>query len=100
MTTDETILGNVIRQAGRDRRVRGPRWAAVSELCAVGSTTAHALCRRFGVDPDEKVGGPRCGCGDPALCYRDGDPNGYRCHEHCERPGACEQIPEAERAEP
>lgn len=97
---DAALLGRILGQAGREQRVRGPRWVAVRDLCAVGSTRARQLCVRFGLDPDEKLGGPRCGCGAPAACYRDGDPNGYRCHEHCERPGACERIPEAERADP
>lgn len=100
MNTDETILGCVVRQAGHYRRRRGPRWSVVAELCAVGSTAAHELCRRFGVDPDEKVGGPRCGCEAPAGCYRDGDVNSYRCGAHCDHEGDCEEIPQDERATP
>jgi len=32
-----------------------PRWVAVMDTFALGSTYAHQLCRRFGFDPDEMV---------------------------------------------
>jgi|CXWL01.1.fsa_nt_gi hypothetical protein len=34
--------------AGRQR----PLWALVADVFGVGSTTAHELCREFGVHPD------------------------------------------------
>ena len=30
----------------------GPTWAKVSHVCGLGSTSAIALCREYGVDPD------------------------------------------------
>lgn len=33
-----------------------PRWVRVMDRFALGSTYAHQLCRRFGFDPEEKVG--------------------------------------------
>lgn len=32
-----------------------PRWAVVRSTFMVGSGNAHALCQRFGIDPDEVV---------------------------------------------
>lgn len=55
MTDDEVLLCNAVRNAGRT----GPRrfrWIAVRDVFAVGSTSAVALCRRFGVDPNETIG--------------------------------------------
>lgn len=31
---------------------RSPNWVLASELFGLGSTYSHALCRRFGVDPE------------------------------------------------
>ncbi len=50
---DEELLRRAVRSA-RGKRA-GPRWAAVSEVFCLGSTFATQLCRRFDVDPDEKV---------------------------------------------
>ena len=52
---DATLVGNAVRNAG-DHGLTRLRWAAVADVLAVGSTTAHALCRRFGLDPEETVG--------------------------------------------
>jgi len=41
----------------------------VRDAITVGSTSAHALCRRFGLDPDELVGGTD-DCTDPILSAR------------------------------
>jgi hypothetical protein len=35
------------------------RWVAVMDVFQLGSTYAHQLCRRFDLDPDEKVMRPR-----------------------------------------
>ncbi len=50
---DNELLARAVRGA-RGRRV-GPRWVAVSEAFCLGSTFAMQLCRRFNVDPNEKV---------------------------------------------
>ena len=30
----------------------GPTWAKVAHVCGLGSTSAHELCRKVGVDPN------------------------------------------------
>lgn len=44
----------LVMRAIRNARPRpgAPKWAAVRDVFAVGSTTATALCRRAGIDPD------------------------------------------------
>lgn len=44
------------RPYGRRRLSQQPKWVAVMDCFALGSTYATQLCRRFGIDPDEKVG--------------------------------------------
>lgn len=55
---DEKLLERAVRSArSRDCR-KGQehwRWVAVMDAFGLGSTYAHQLCRRFGLDPDEKV---------------------------------------------
>lgn len=41
-----------------------PTWQVVKELLGYGSTTSAAICREYGLDPDEYVDtaeGKRCG---------------------------------------
>lgn len=56
--SDETLLRRAVATA-RDRDARKgqrhPRWVAVADTFALGSTYAHQLCRRFGFNPDEEV---------------------------------------------
>ena len=51
---DEELLRRAVSGA---RRGRGwsPRWSCVMEAFCLGSTYAAQLCRRFGLDPDERV---------------------------------------------
>lgn len=49
------VVNNAIRNGAAMRMHRSPAWAIVNELTANGSTVSHALCREFGVDPDEEV---------------------------------------------
>lgn len=54
-------LGKLVRHAvlysGRMvTRGTAPRWVAVKEVFAVGSTTARQLCRDYQFDPEEEVG--------------------------------------------
>jgi hypothetical protein len=55
--TDDRILWGLVANAGRlgDRAL--PRWAWVSEACGLGSNSSAQLCRRFGFNPDQLVGG-------------------------------------------
>ena len=56
--SDEALLRRAVRNA-RDRSCRKgvthPRWVAVADAFALGSSFATQLCRRFDVDPDELV---------------------------------------------
>lgn len=55
---DEDLLRRAVRSCrARDRRKgeKHPRWTAVVDTFALGSTYAHQLCRRFDLDPDEQV---------------------------------------------
>lgn len=56
--SERDLLENAVRLALPRGRGRGkhPRWVAVMDTFALGSGYSHALCRRFGFDPDEKVG--------------------------------------------
>lgn len=55
---DAKLLERAVRGA-RDRSCRKgekhPRWVAVQDVFALGSTFSRQLCRRFGLDPDEPV---------------------------------------------
>lgn len=55
---DAELLARAVRNA-RDRVTRKgflhPRWVAVMDCFALGSTYSHQLCRRFGLDPAEMV---------------------------------------------
>lgn len=57
--SDDDLLRRAVKGA---RVMRGPkslkhpRWVAVSEQFALGSTYSWRLCVRYGLDPDEKVG--------------------------------------------
>lgn len=57
MPPDEVLLSYAVAAARPIRDVRHgvPRWFAVSQTFQLGSTYAHALCARFGLDPEEKV---------------------------------------------
>lgn len=55
---DEKLLERAVRGSRtkvRDQRRKHPRWVHVADTFALGSTFAHQLCRRFGLDPDEPV---------------------------------------------
>lgn len=53
---DEKLLERATR-AARSRATRGYhyRWVAVGETFGLGSTYSMQLCRRFGLNPDERV---------------------------------------------
>lgn len=52
--TDEELL----RRAVTSARTRGvtARWVALADTFMLGSIFSVQLCRRFGLNPDEKVG--------------------------------------------
>lgn len=47
---DAGLVERAVRNA---HEVGRPRWATVRQTFAIGSTRASALCRRFGLDPDD-----------------------------------------------
>lgn len=54
--TDAELLRRAVRGARcPGRQGEHWRWVAVMEVFALGATYAQALCRRFDLDPDEKV---------------------------------------------
>lgn len=58
--TPESMVERAVRNARPHRCGDAPRWVAVQDTFALGSTYARELCRVHGLDPDEKVSGPRC----------------------------------------
>lgn len=54
---DDRLLWGVVANAGRLSKERKVRWGHVSDATGMGSNSSAALCRRFGFDPDEDVGG-------------------------------------------
>lgn len=51
---DEELLRRAVVCDGVGRR-KMPRWIRTMERFTLGSTYAHQLCQRFGVDPYETV---------------------------------------------
>lgn len=105
------LVWGAVHNAGRmltSQRV--PRWVAVRDALAVGSTSANHLCREHKLDPDELVGrGDLCGgceedggtCGgcicseeESQHCTRSDDDLGGKCCD-CERSEAEESKREA-----
>ncbi|HZX80296.1 MAG TPA: hypothetical protein VFE72_04995 [Lysobacter sp.] len=54
---DDKILWGVVANAGRLSAKHQYRWSHVMDATGQGSQSSIALCRRFGFDPDEKLGG-------------------------------------------
>lgn len=52
---DEELLRRAVWNVRARTRGYNPRWVAVMEAFVLGSTYSMQLCRRFGIDPDEKV---------------------------------------------
>lgn len=56
LETENARLRDLVSRAVRSAKPRDRhsfRWGAVMRVFACGSTTAKALCREFGFDPDE-----------------------------------------------
>lgn len=54
------LVGRAVRNAKPTKPGKHPRWHAVGDAFALGSTFATQLCQQFGVDPDEQLEGPAC----------------------------------------
>lgn len=51
---DDELLARAVRSAlPSPNRGKVPRWSFVMDRFMAGSTLAHALCRRFGLNPDD-----------------------------------------------
>jgi len=61
---DANLVERAVRNARRHEHGTGPRWVAVMSVFACGSTTAHDLCRRYGLGPDDVMQGPYQTCPD------------------------------------
>jgi len=56
----ESMVERAVRNARPHKCGPSPRWVAVMDTFALGSTFAYELCRIHGLDPEEEVIGPRC----------------------------------------
>lgn len=54
------VIGTAVRNAKPHTTADSPRWAAVMDTFAVGSTRAKEMCRSHGLDPDMIVAGIYC----------------------------------------
>jgi hypothetical protein len=62
MVEYKTLVRNAVLNA-RPYHGNAYRWSVLTHILAVGSTTAHEICREFGKDPDEMLEQDRCeGC--------------------------------------
>lgn len=61
------MVERAVRNARPHRTTEAPRWVAVMDVFGYGSTTSTELCRRFGLDPYEKVPGVKCDCDEVAY---------------------------------
>lgn len=74
----DRLRWGVVANAGRLSAERRPRWAHVKAATGFGSTSAQALCRDAGFDPDEDVGGEA-----PYVCPGCHAVGGERCAPGC-----------------
>lgn len=63
--SDEDLIRRAIKASRARDGSTVPRWAAVADAFALGSTYSVELCQRFDVDPNEVVPGRVCeACAD------------------------------------
>lgn len=53
--SEDELIHRAVRAASGTHRRGTQRWIAMKDAFGCGSGVAHALCRRFGFDPDEMV---------------------------------------------
>ncbi|MBC3375747.1 hypothetical protein HU762_17490 [Pseudomonas sp. SWRI92] len=53
--SEQELIGTAVRMVTGTSRRGTLRWVAMKDAFCCGSGVAHALCRRFGFDPDETV---------------------------------------------
>lgn len=70
------MVERAVRNAHPREAGKHPRWRAVMEVFAYGSTTSQQLCIHFGLDPHELLDGPKCeACEERALDDIPGEDN-------------------------
>lgn len=62
--SDLAMVERAVRNARPHRTTEAARWVAVKDVFGYGSTTSTELCRKFGLDPYEKVPGITCTCNE------------------------------------
>lgn len=58
--SDRELVERAVKNARPRQCGESHRWVAISDTFALGSTYSIELCRIHGLDPHEKVNGPRC----------------------------------------
>ncbi|MFY1029528.1 hypothetical protein [Pseudomonas asiatica] len=53
--TEDDLLRTAVRMVTGTSRRKTPRWVLMKDAFCCGSGVAHALCRRYGFDPDEEL---------------------------------------------
>ncbi|WP_205300341.1 hypothetical protein [Pantoea sp. Ap-967] len=53
--TEDDLLRTAVRMVKGTTRMKQPRWVLMKDAFCCGSGVAHALCRRYGFDPDEDL---------------------------------------------
>ncbi|WP_023629039.1 hypothetical protein [Pseudomonas soli] len=51
--TEDDLVGTAVRCVSGTSRQKTPRWVLMMDAFVCGSGVAQALCRRYGLDPDE-----------------------------------------------
>ncbi|WP_249414284.1 hypothetical protein [Pseudomonas sp. NY5710] len=51
--TEDDLIGTAVRCVSGTSRQKTPRWVLMMDAFVCGSGVAQALCRRYGLDPDE-----------------------------------------------
>lgn len=51
--SDADLVERAVRNSHYNRRRKQARWISVMDAFGLGSTFAHQLCGRFGLNPDE-----------------------------------------------
>lgn len=51
--TEDALVGTAVRSVSGTGRQKTPRWVLMMDAFVCGSGVAQALCRRYGLDPDE-----------------------------------------------
>ena len=59
------LVKRAVMNARPHRCGEAPRWVAVMDAFALGSTHAYELCRLHGLDPEETRSGARCVACEP-----------------------------------